>query len=270
MKRLAGLGFCVVGLLVACGGGRKPGETDPDYPYPTEDSFCVAVAETECNKEVVEACYGSDESTLLEDTSSCQAAREAQCNPQGLPYRPGAAEECILERKKALDDAVWSKEEIAAVEQACLPVFSKEGGDGSACVSDYDCDSATGLRCVVKFGITQGVCGVPVTVVGGEDCSDPLAVCSADFYCEQQVSACLKRPLEGEECSEAAPCAEGSYCMGLDPGTCVIKTKNGLACAKDELCAGGFCVGASDTAEGICSSTLPLQITSSSCDPYRQ
>lgn len=271
MKRLAVCGLCLVGLVVACS-GRRPTDTDsdPDYLFPTEESFCAALGQGDCNDAVVKACYGSDQSSIAEDRESCRAARSAQCNPGTLPYHPEAAEACVVERQKALEDAVWTKEELAAVEAACLPVFSKEGPDGAACVSDYDCLTAEGLRCVVKFGSKTGVCGVPKLVVGGESCADPLAVCDVAYYCEQTVSACLKRPAVDEECSEAAPCAEDFYCSGIDPGTCVVKTKNGLACTKDVLCSGGFCIGATETTEGVCSSTLPLQLNAESCNLYRQ
>jgi hypothetical protein len=267
MKRVAWGVLFLGGVFAACGGKRT--NTDPEYQYPTEESFCTAVSEIECNDAVVKACYGSDSATLEEDRASCQAARLSQCNPLQLPYHQEVADECILARQQALQDAIWTKDELDAVETACLPVLSKQLPDGAQCTSNFDCDSTAGLRCVIKFGSTTGVCGVPALMSGGEDCSDPLAVCDSAYYCEQQVSACLARPVMDEECSEAAPCAEDFYCSGIDPGTCVAKTKNGLGCAKDELCAGGFCIGATATMEGVCSSTLPLQINAISCDPFQ-
>lgn len=270
MKRVAGLGLWVaVGLLAAACGSR--GKNDgPDYEYPTEQSFCQAVGEMECNDAVVKACYGSDQSSLAEDRASCVAARSAVCNPQALPYHPEPAEDCISARKVALEDAVWTKEEIANVEETCLPVLSKEGPDGAICKTSADCDSKEGLRCLVKFGSEEGVCGEPVVVVGGEDCADPLSVCDAAYYCDPQVNHCLKKPAVDEPCSVAAPCAGDFYCTDPEGGTCVVKTKNGLDCEKNELCSGGFCVGATADTSGVCSSTLPLQINADSCDPYRQ
>lgn len=267
MKRLAGGTFFVLASVVAGCSGR--GETGPDYLYPTEDDFCRAVGEAECNEAVVKACYGSDDSTLAEDQVSCRTARSAGCNPLGLPFHPEAAESCIVARQEALADGVWSKLEIATVETACLPVLSKQGQDGAACTADHDCDSAAGMRCVIKFGSSAGVCGEPLLVVGGEDCADPLAVCGDDFYCDPQVSHCLKRPGADQPCSAAAPCAADYYCTNSETGTCAPKTKNGLACERDELCLGGFCVGATADTTGVCSATLPLQLTSESCDPYR-
>lgn len=269
MMRLAGGALFVAGALVACGGGKGK-ETGPEYLYPDEAGFCAALGEAECSDLAVKACYGSDQSTLAEDRAACQAARSSRCNPLGLPYHPELAEDCITTRQQALEDAVWTKAEIAAVEAACAPVFSKEGPDGASCTADTDCDAANGLRCVVKLNALSGVCGKPVVVAGGEDCSDPLAVCEEVYYCDPQVSHCLKRPEMDQACSSGVPCSADYYCTDVDAGTCLVKAKNGLDCTKDELCQGGFCVGATDTAPGKCSATLPLQLNADSCDVYRQ
>lgn len=268
MLRLAGGALFLSGVLVACGGGKMK-ETMAEYPYPDEASFCAALGEAECGDLVVKACYGSDQSTLAEDRAACQAARAGRCNPLGLPYHPDLAEDCVTTRQQALLDAVWTKDEIAAVEAACLPVFSKEGPEGASCTADTDCDAVSGLRCVVKLNALSGVCGKPVEVAGGEDCSDPLAVCGDVFYCDPQVSHCLKRPEMDQTCSSGVPCSADYYCTDVDAGTCLVKTKNGQGCTKDGLCQGGFCVGATDGAPGVCSSTLPLQINAAVCDLYR-
>lgn len=268
MSRAAVGGLFLIGLLSACG-GRETEESKPFFKYPTEASFCEKLAATECNESVVKACYGSDATSLAEDTTACAAARAGKCNPAKLPYHPEPAEACIEARNKALLDGVWTHEELDSVEVACLPVFSKEGPDGAVCQSNGDCDSVAGLACIVKLGKIQGVCGVPMAVGGGEDCSDPVAECGDAFYCDAAVSHCLAKPKESETCSAAAPCAADSYCTGPEDGTCTLKTKNGLDCAKDEVCSGGFCLGATADNAGVCSSTLPLQINAESCDLYR-
>lgn len=259
-------------LAPGCGGGgeSETGDPTPTYAYPTEESFCEAVAKAECADTVVMACYGSDDTTLADDTASCVSARAGRCNPDHLPYHPERAEACVSARGAAIGDAVWSHDDLAAVEKACLPVFSKEQTEGAVCSASTDCDATLGLRCVVKLGSLQGVCATPVEVTGGESCADPAEVCAAGFYCDPKVSHCLANPEEGEACSAAAPCAADFYCTDADAGKCVAKTKNGLDCDTDAICAGGFCVGATGDVPGKCSSTLPLQITSTSCDAYRQ
>lgn len=258
----------MIGLVAACG-GREPTETEPEYPFPEESDFCEALAAGECNASVVKACYGSDDTTLGEDQPSCVAARGGRCNPAGLPYHPELSEGCVETRKDALLDAVWTQPELDAAELACLPVFSKEGPDGAVCTSSVDCDSAAGLRCIVKLGDLQGVCGKPVIVSGGEDCTDPVTVCKDGFYCDAAVSHCLAARKADETCSASSLCAADSYCTSPEDGVCVLKTKNGLDCMKDEVCAGGFCVGASEGKTGKCSATLPLQINAEGCDLYR-
>lgn len=269
------LGCFLFGLAGACGGGGESTSdtttttSAPAYKYPTEESFCQAAAEAECSNAVVTACYGSDAASLPDDTTSCVAARVASCNPTFLPYHPEDAEGCVSARAAALADAVWSKEDLAAVEDACLPVFSKRQSEGAVCVASTDCDASTGLLCLVKLGSLDGICGAPTVVSAGESCAGPTDVCDAGFYCDPKVSHCLANPKENEPCSAGSPCASEFYCTDPDAGVCVAKTKNGLDCLSDGVCAGGFCVGATAAAPGKCSSTLPLTITSASCDTYR-
>ena len=98
------LGCLFAFLLPACGdadtiysqggsgGGTSTTTPTPTYSYPTEQSFCDAVAKAECSAAVVTACYGSDQASLPQDTESCVTARSARCNPDKLPYHPEYAE----------------------------------------------------------------------------------------------------------------------------------------------------------------------------------
>jgi hypothetical protein len=269
MQRAAYHGLFLSTLLTACG-GRETGETKPSYLYPAESDFCSALAKAECNKAVAKACYGSDDSTLAEDQANCAASRQLRCNPEGLPYHPELAEGCLAARRDGLADAVWTHVELDAVETACLPVFSKEGPDGAVCSVSTECDAAQGLLCIVKLGSIKGICGAPISVTGGEDCSDPVKVCSTGFYCDATMSShCLALRKEGESCSAGSPCSADFYCTSPEDGVCTVKTKNGLDCVKGEVCAGGFCLGMTPNKAGVCSSTLPLQINAETCDPYR-
>ncbi len=265
------LGSLVVVFGAGCGGAdTETGDPTPTFKYPTEADFCQALAKAECNGAVVTACYGSDDTTLPEDQLSCVAARKERCNPDHLPYHPEHAEACVTARSSAIADASWSHQELATIEAACLPVFSKQESEGAVCAASTDCASADGLSCVVKLGDIEGVCAKPVVVSGGESCADPAEVCDVGFYCDPKVSHCLAKPKENEACSAAAPCAPDFYCTDTDAGVCSAKTKNGQDCTLDEVCSGGFCVGVTADVSGKCSSTLPLQITSAACDAYRQ
>src|SRR5262245_48827948 len=71
MSRSAFLGLLVATAVSACGG--EPVETTPTFLYPTQASFCEALATMECNTAVVKACYGSDDTTVSSDQASCVA-----------------------------------------------------------------------------------------------------------------------------------------------------------------------------------------------------
>lgn len=249
------------------GGGTSTNTQTSTYSYPTEQSFCEAIAKAECNTAVVTACYGSDQASLAQDTESCVAARTPRCNPNKLPYHPEYAEPCVNAHAAGLSDAVWTHDELASMESACLPVFSKGQPKGSTCAASTDC--ADGVTCLMKIGSLSGVCDTPNVIAAGEGCEGASDVCDAGFYCSPKVWHCLAEGTENEVCSEGAPCADAYYCSDPDTGACVLKTKNGLDCVGDQVCAGGFCVGATANSSGKCSSTLPLSITSTACDDYR-
>ncbi len=242
--------------------GPAPG---PSYKYPTEQSFCDALAKAECQQQVVEACYGSDSSTLTADTTKCVGVRsnDVKCNPSGFPYNPAAAEPCIAKRKEVYADAELTKAEIEADYEACLPVFSRGGSAGSTCTEDLDCDTGTGLRCLVKIGQTTGSCAVPEVVSGGFKCTGEAQVCADDFYC---ATNCLARPAENEACSDTIPCLDGLKCAS---NLCIPKAANGSPCSIGDDCSGGFCIKGTTGTSGTCSSKFTLAITSDTCNDFR-
>lgn len=248
-------------------------EEEPDgstSPYATESGFCAALAEAECNDQVVTGCFGSDEASLPSDRSKCISARKNLCNPQGLDYNSGAAQTCIAARRSALADAQLTMVELAAAEKACLEVFSRGGASGASCSADVDCDTADDLRCVIKPGAASGNCAEPTFVDGGVDCSAPNAVCNEGFYCSAESgNICREQPAEGDDCSASAPCAEGFNCSVATGGVCLAKGQGGDSCASAGECAGGFCSKPTGAANGTCTSTDQLTSTSQSCDSFR-
>lgn len=270
MSRLAIPGLFLVAFPAACGGRGEPERTTRDFVYPTEQSFCAAIAEVECNPAVVRACYGSDTSTLTADAMACKEARVQRCNPDHLPYHPEQAEGCVDARRDALSDAVWTRAELDAVFEACLPVLSHEVPEGRACASDHDCNAAAGLRCIPGQDDLRSVCAEPVTASGGEPCDDAGTVCDEAFYCGPG-GHCIVKPERDQPCSAAVPCAKDFYCSEPDGdgGVCLDKIENGAACCSDSVCAGSFCIGAAGSKKGVCAATLPLAITSPTCDLYR-
>lgn len=244
--------------------------TGPQYTYPTEASFCTALAKAECNKTVVGACFGSDDTTLEADTAKCVTAREATCNPQNLPYNPAAADACIAKRTSVLSDAELTRVEIDDADEACLAVFSRDGGSGVTCAVNTDCNTADGLRCVVKPGQASGTCATPEILGGGEKCTADNAVCDVGFFCSATAGDyCVAQPALGEACAPAMPCQDAFKCSADVDGVCEAKLDNGAVCADDLQCSGGFCLKSTGQTDGNCSAKYKLEFTSQSCDPFR-
>jgi hypothetical protein len=244
--------------------------TGPSYAYPTEEAFCKALAEAECNDEVVKACYSTD--TPADDRPSCVDARSAQCNPSGLTYHPEYAEECLAKRKEVLTDASLSRTEVKDAEEACLAVFSAEGEVGTACATHTDCNTGEGLRCISKPGDAAGVCETPVNVGGGGKCDAAGAVCAEGFYCAATASSanCLEALAEGDACSETELCASNLSCeVVAGASTCVAKAGNGQPCASSSDCVSGFCTLPTGGTSGVCTELYELTVTSASCDDFR-
>jgi len=266
-KVLLQVGLAVVGvasLLAAC---KSVETTPPTGPaYPTETSFCKALAEAVCNSNVVGACYGSSDASLPDDTTSCreQYARAANCNPGSFDYHSTGAEACIGAMKKAYADAKLTVEDRDAMADACLPVFSRGGPVGSPCDIDSDCDGAATLRCVVKPG-QAGSCQEPELIGPGLSCVGPAQLCEEGFYCGSDA-ACIERPAAGQACDDAKPCVEQARCIDL---MCVAKTPNGGACQQDGQCLEGFCIKASGATDGTCAAQLTLSpTTDGSCSAF--
>ncbi|MCC6551417.1 MAG: hypothetical protein IT372_00160 [Polyangiaceae bacterium] len=240
----------------------------PNYPYPTEISFCTALAGVECSDDVVMACLGSDEASIEDDRPKCVDARMTACNPRNLKYNPAAAQGCLDARKAALEDAKLSRAEIEASDEACVEVFFADGASGSSCTANADCDTPSGLRCVIKPGQTAGTCVEPVSAAGGEKCDSPADVCMEGLYCNADAGDfCTVQPGAGETCSDAAPCADGFKCSASVDGVCTAQSGNGDPCTVDDDCSGGFCVqGSTGT---LCASTYTLEFSSTTCDDFR-
>lgn len=254
-----------VGLpAIAC---KNIETTPPTGPaYPSESSFCQAVAEAVCNENVVEACYGSSQASLADDTQSCreQYARQPNCNPAGFDYHSAGAEACIAAMKDAYADSKLTAADLTAVADACLPVFSKGGPVGSLCDIDSDCDGALGLRCVIKPG-QIGSCQDPETIGPGLSCVGEAQRCEEGFYCGSDA-ACIQRPGPGQGCDDAKPCVEDALCIDM---MCTAKTPNGGACQQDGECLEGFCIKATGSPDGTCAAQLALSpTTQDSCTPF--
>jgi len=250
-------------LVVACADTETSEPAGPAYG--SETAFCKAVAEVVCNSNVVTACYGSSDATLPDDTASCveQYSRQANCNAGAFPYNSAGAEGCIAAMKAAYADATINQTDLDNIADACLPVFSSGGPEGTICDIDSDCDGAANLRCVIKAG--EGSCQVPEEIAPGQNCGQPQQVCEEGYYCGSD-DACIVRPGVDGDCSETKPCVETALCIDA---VCVAKTDNGGTCTEDGACVGGFCVMATGAPDGTCAAQYGLSpTTAGSCTAF--
>lgn len=264
--RLALAGGLLAVIVGALGGGCTVETTEgTEFPFPTEASFCDALAEVQCNDAVVSACYGSDQASLAEDAKSClsAASRGESCNPLGLTYHPETAESCLLKQRDAYADAEISSSELKTLTEACIAVFSGGGRNGAECTADTDCNTGAGQRCLVKKG-EEGKCFKPVVVSAGHKCTAEDALCEDGFFCDG--SNCIAQPEVGEACEAGQPCVSGAYCAA---DKCEAQVSNGHDCTSATECKGGFCLQDSDGTDGLCASTSKLQLNGANCNPFR-
>lgn len=239
---------------------EEPIDTGPVYKYPTSTAFCQALAEAECSQVIIDECASGDR-------NSCIGARSqlSVCNPLNLPYNPAEAEKGCLDVVKSIHtDGRLTRTELEDREEACRNVFSRRGAAGTSCQADHDCDTVSGLRCVMKPGQTQGLCVQPIEVSGGNDCSDPAAVCDENFYCNED-SYCIASPGLDKDCDELKPCQDGLKCEG---GKCLAKLATNETCTADAECASTFCARPKTASEGVCTDDYEFDKLYQTCNGY--
>ena len=241
--------------------------------YPTKQAFCDRLAELVCNDAVVRGCYGSSDSSLVQDKDSCVIAFRSTdtCRPS-LDYHSDDADSnakaCMAAWQGVYADAALDADEIADAEEACLAAFHDPGPENVDCEADYDCNYASGLRCVTKPGAINGTCQVPEEIAGGYDCSEINQTCVEGFYCDGSGN-CLARENVGDACSSEVLCVEAANCSAPVDGTCVAKASNNSPCQQDLDCADGLCNVGTGSTEGLCAGTITLNQNAAACDVFR-
>lgn len=227
----------------------------------TESGFCKRMGELICNKNVVEACYLSDDDSLEADTESCvAAAAQNACNPNNQTYDKTAANPCLTAVKALYDDAKLETVELEEARVACLAALHGDGGSGASCMFDEDCDGSEDLRCVTKPG-QEGSCRVPEEVEPAADCSSAAAVCPDDLFCDEGEH-CVARQEPPDSCSPTSLCIETAQCLS---DVCVDKAANGETCQSESECLGGFCIKQTGAAQGQCGAFIPVTFDSAAC-----
>jgi hypothetical protein len=271
----------VAGVLLGACVSTEETNSGPQYKYPTESSFCSALAKADCTSDVVKACYSTDNA---DNKASCVAARSqtAACRASVtgvetalVSYNPQTAEACIAKHASIYADAELTRDEMKAATDACIKTFSGSGGPGSGCSIDFDCDTNQNLRCIVKVAGTMGTCAVAHPVKLGDFCPDPADQCDDDQFCGKAVSGqiCQKRIPAGNPCAADAPCDDASKCV-IDAmtmmGTCQAKVPDAQPCTADEDCAGTFCEIPKEGTDSKCASVYEITRFLKTCDGFLQ
>jgi hypothetical protein len=238
----------------------------------TEDAFCSALAQTECNQAVVSACFIANPNTLGQDTQTCEnaIASPETCNPSNRTYHAAFAQGCL----NAVGALYGGAPDLdpgadAAQVQACNAVFNNGGQTGVPCAADTDCDVGDGFACVTHAGGT-GSCQTPQQIQPGESCSFPAAQCTTGFYCEGS-GHCISNPTVGQSCGPGIACDQTSFCAipksGGTMGTCQTLLADQSPCTDGSQCNGGFCVAENEGS--VCAGgPAPLSFDTPACRPF--
>jgi hypothetical protein len=273
-----GAGVLALATFNGCGGDEKAAEPDK---YPGLGQFCNAIAEVECNQDVVDNCS-------LPDKVTCISAVQGDCsegksdltkNFDTSRYNPKQAEPCIAKIKEAFGDAKLTADELNGVEDACAPTFSLNAAAGFQCKRDADCADGN-LKCFFTAP-DVGTCQAVVNVSGGSNCSAAGSLCPETQFCFSSVDAgqiCKDKQKAGEKCAPVTqPCDPSNYCQtttdetGASSSTCVAKFAAGDTCTTDDQCATGKCgiVNTSSGQVGKCITNVIFSASEAYCDNFR-
>jgi len=271
------VGACIAAVGSGCAAGSSPTEMAPAPPAHSQHAskpelstltgFCTARASAECSSAVIAACGFTGK-------TQCQSTHSKVCMnaiPQGTTYQPSKAPACLAAVTSAYSTSQITAKALASLDPACTSeVFSGPGAARAQCMTDYDCDSAKGLRCVMPnppSSGNMGQCFVPQTITPGGDCSGQGTVCGTGTFCDPMGLTCITDNQLGAGCSTPDyPCAAGLQCSGAGPfATCAAGAADGAACNSSTECDSGLCDKAKDQAGGTCASVITLSSLDSMC-----
>jgi hypothetical protein len=263
----------LVAFAVAAGcSGTKDGPGGGPDPLATESGFCKAWATNACNAVVVDRCQAPD-------AQSCIETQQQYCIDRLPPgYKSDNAEACLDRVKSAYADGVLSSDDIDVVLHfgpPCERLIRGPSAIGGSCTLDTDCDTLSGVRCVIKPGASEGQCHKPVEVGGGDSCADPDQVCAADFFCDDR-SFCIRRLTAGAQCSADAQCGAGLRCVlgepddaGAPSGVCEARRGLSAVCVSNADCTSNYCSIGRGDADGLCANSIQLAQREPICENLR-
>jgi hypothetical protein len=219
--------------LNACGGGGGGGSVAPDQiGAELGGATCERLFECCDAEELMEQLGLFDISTVEECTSFFAGFVGGFLGPQidaavasgRLVYHGDRMADCVAGLRALpcdeLAEAMTGDDFLAL----CANPFEGQVGDGGACGSDLECQSATCTGDSMDFegNVIEGACGPPP---GAGDACD-LGSCGAGLYCEFDQA--------GEVCAEARPA--GSSCLSDDE--CVTGNCDVDVCSAEYSCDG--------------------------------
>lgn len=229
IRRTLGLSavVSVIALAAACGGDDEAAPAK----YPNADSFCAALASTECDA-VAAVCTVSSDACTNARKSSCSSATSA-ATAQGRTYHSANAQTCIDKTKALYADRVLDPAKEETYRDACARVFTGAKKKSEACSNEFDCEGS--LVC------DKGFCAEKVSKALKEGCNNPGDICNKGLFCQDQGGTkfcAAKGALNGTCRIPELPCAEDLRCNGT---SCVALQPAGSPCDTNDECVTKFC-----------------------------
>jgi hypothetical protein len=247
----------VVGVLSASLIGGCSSSTDP---YPDQNTFCQAKAQSECNS--AQSTTGGIAALCNVDPSTCETARQEACISDanaalagGLrSYSATGAVACIAAVQSAYVGGATSTVPYATLQgldTACEQgVFPGSVAAMGTCTTSDDCSTDVNGNQMVCSPVNPGShvleCATSIGPVAlGGECANFGSVCTPGTYCLGSLSTpytCQSGAEGGEVCTEDKGCATNFYCSmaaGETSGTCLTASNQaGTACSSDISCGG--------------------------------
>ncbi|HTQ42180.1 MAG TPA: dickkopf-related protein [Polyangiaceae bacterium] len=236
IRLIAGLGFGALGIVVTACSSSSSGNSNP---YPDVATFCQAVAKAECQ----------EATNCGVDETQCETYRASQCQQGTIivkqtptdtlsrTYTSGNAKGCL----DALNGAFGGGNvqikyaDLQKLLDSCEAVFVGNAGNGSGCVTKYDC-TKSGEICAPLPGRTdQGACATSTPKMTGDVCADPGDTCPDSNYCSTAsgTPTCVASSTTGGPCQSNLQCVTSDHCVN---GACAARAESGGACSTDADC----------------------------------
>jgi hypothetical protein len=122
----------------------------------------------------------------------------------------------------------------------------------------------------MKQGATDGTCGKPEVVGGGDACDGPTQICEEGDYCNGDN--CVAYKALNKACDGDYQCAPANHCVvseGETAGTCQAREALSGPCATNDDCSSRYCAVNADPTKSKCASKIRLTLNEPLCDSLR-